>query len=109
VLSVDWVIYGALIAAALAVAGAAAFVVVRALRAWRDFKRARRHLARELERIAEAGDRTAAAAERAGDTAELTAALGRLRVTLARFAVLRSAVDEANDAFAGFTALYPRK
>jgi len=109
VLFVDWAVYGALIAAALAVGGAAAFVVVRGLRAWRDFKRVRRTLVRELERVAEAGERTAAAAERAGDTAELTAALGRLRVTLARFAVLRSAIDEVSDSVAGFTALYPRK
>ena len=105
----DWAIYGVLIAAAFAVGGAVAFVVVRALRAWRDFKRVRRTLVRELDRIAEVGERTAAAAERAGDTAELTAALGRLRVTLARFAVLRSAVDEATDAAGGVTAVYPRK
>jgi Flp pilus assembly protein TadB len=109
VLPVNWAVYGALIAAALAVAGATAFVVVRALHAWRDVKRARRQLTRELDRIAEAGERAAAAAERAGDTTELAAALRRLRVTLGRFAVLRSAVDEATGAAGGLTALYPRK
>jgi antirestriction protein ArdC len=106
---VDWAVYGALITGALAVVAAAAFVVVRALRAWRDFKRFRRQLAHELEELAAAGERTAAAAERATDSAELASSLARLRVALARFAVLRSAVDEATDAFAGFTALYPRK
>ena len=105
----DWAIYGALIAASLAVAGAAALVGVRALRAWRDFKRFRRQLARELDRLAEATERTAEAAGRASDSAALTASLGRLRISLARFAVLRSALDEATDSFAGFTALYPRK
>jgi len=106
---VDWTIYGALIAGALAVLGAAGSVVVRALRAWRDFKRFRRQLSRELDMLAEATERTAEAAERASDSAELTATLGRLRISLARFAVLRSAVDEATGSFAGFTALYPRK
>lgn len=105
----DWAIYGALIAASLAVAGAGALVAVRALRAWRDFKRFRRQLSRELDTLAEATERTAAAAERAGDSAALAASLGRLRSGLARLAVLRSALDEATDSFAGFSALYPRK
>ena len=105
----DWAIYGALIAAALAVGGAAAFVGIRALRTWRDVKRLRRNVARALADLAERAERTAETAERATDSSELAAAIARLRRTLARFAVLRSAVDEATDSFAGFTALYPRK
>jgi Flp pilus assembly protein TadB len=106
---VDWAVYAALIVAGLAVAAAAAFVVVRSLRAWRDFKRFRRQLGRELDHLADAGERTAEAAERAADSAELTASVGRLRGSLGRLAVLRSALDEATGTVTRFTALYPRK
>ena len=105
----DWAAYGALIGAALAMAGAFAWLAIRTLRTWRDFKRVRRALLRELDRVAEAAERTAAAAERAGDTGELGVALARLRVTLARFAVLRAALDEATDVAAGVATFYPRK
>ena len=105
----DWAVYSALIVGALAMLGAAAFVVVRSLQAWRDFKRFRRHLARELDALAEAGERTAEAAERATDSAELTASLARLRLTLTRFAVLREALDEVTDSVTRVTAVYPRK
>ena len=107
--SVDWAVYGALVAAALAVVAAAVFVVIRSLQAWRDFKRFRRQLGRELGHLAEAGERTAAAAERAGDSAELAASAGRLRTSLGRLAILRSALDEATGTVTSFTALYPRK
>jgi hypothetical protein len=106
---VDWAIYGALIAGFLAVAGAAAFLGVRVLEAWRDLKRLRRQVARALERLAELTEATAVAAERAGDQTQLTASLGRLRVTLARLAVIRAALDEATDAFGRVVAVYPRK
>ena len=106
---VDWAVYAASIAAGLAVIAAAMFVVIRSLQAWRDFKRFRRQLGRELERLADAGDRTAKAAERAADSTELTASAGRLRGSLGRLAVLRSALDEATGTVTRFTALYPRK
>jgi Flp pilus assembly protein TadB len=106
---VDWAVYGALIAAALAVVAAAVFVLVRSLQAWRDFKRFRRQLGRELDHLAEAGERTAEAAERATDSGELAGSVGRLRRSLGRLAVLRSALDEATGAVTRFTALYPRK
>ena len=106
---VDWAVYAALIAAGLAVVAAAAFVVVRSLQAWRDFKRFRRQLGRELGHLSDAGERTAAAAERVGDSAELNASIGRLRRSLGRLALLRSALDEATGTVTRFTALYPRK
>ena len=105
----DWAVYGALIAAGLTVVAAAVFVVVRSLQAWRDFKRFRRQLARDLDQLAAAGERTAASAERATESAELTASVGRLRGSLGRLAVLRSALDEATGTVTRFTALYPRK
>lgn len=105
----DWAIYGALIVGFLAVAAAAAYLVVQALTAWRAFKRLRRHTAKELAALANAADATAHAAERATDQSRLNASLAELRVALAQFAVLRSALDEATDAFGRFTAVYPRK
>ena len=107
--SVDWAVYGALIVAGLAVVAAAVFAVVRSLQAWRDFKRFRRQLGRELDQLADAGERTAAAAERATESAELAASAGRLRHSLGRLAILRAALDEATGTVTRFTALYPRK
>ena len=105
----DWAIYGALIAGSLAVLLAAGLLAVRALQAWRTFKRARRHLAHELERLAGLAEETSRAAERAGDQAKLEASLGRLRIGLAQFAVIRSAVDEVTDAAGRVTGVMPRK
>ena len=106
----DWTIYGALILGAIALTAGAAFIAVRALRAWRDFKRFRRQLARSLQALADSADATSRTAERvAGDQTALEASLARLRVTLAQFNVLLAAVDEAGDAFRRVTAVYPRK
>ena len=105
----DWAVYAALTVAVLAVVAAAVFVCVRSLQAWRDFKRFRRQLGRELDQLADAGERTAAAAERATGSAELTASADRLRRSLTRLAILRSAIDEATGTVTRFTALYPRK
>jgi predicted nuclease with TOPRIM domain len=104
----DWAIYGALLVGALATGGAAALLVVRGLRAWRDLKRFRRQLGRELERLADLGEATTQKLEKATSTAELEESLSRLRVTLARFAVLRASLDESLDAFRRLTAVYPR-
>jgi hypothetical protein len=109
VISVEWAIWTALIAGALAVFASLGYLVVRVLQGWRTVKRFRRHLGNELERLAEAGERAAEAAARATDTTELDQSLGRLRVSLARFAVLREALDEATGAFGRLTAVYPRK
>jgi hypothetical protein len=106
---VDWAIYGALVLSVLAVAAAVAFLVVRLLQGWRSFKRLRRHLGRELERLAESAEATADKAAAATDQPRLERSLARLRVALAQLAVIRSAVDEASDAFGRITAVYPRK
>ena len=105
----DWAIYTALIVGFLAVVAAAAYFAVEALRGWRSLKRCRRHTAKELARLAQVADETSAAAARASDQSRLNASLAELRVALAEFAVLRSALDEATDAVARFTAVYPRK
>ena len=104
----DWAIYGALLVGALAMAGAIALLVVRSLRAWRDVKRFRRHLGKELDRLADLGEQTVQKLETATNTAELDEHLSHLRVTLARFAVLRASLDESLDTFRRLGAVYPR-
>jgi hypothetical protein len=106
---VDWTIYGALIGAFLAVVGAAAFLGVRVLQGWRALKRLRRHVGRELHRLADLGEQTSESLAHASDQTELAGSLARLRVALARFAVLRTALDEATATFGRIAAVYPRK
>jgi hypothetical protein len=106
---VDWAIYGALIAGSFAVAAAAGLLAVRVLEGWRSLKRLRRGLAEELQRLAALAEETSRAAERAADQSTMTASVARLRVTLARFAVLRSALDETTAAVGRITAVVPRK
>src|SRR5712671_4490855 len=95
----NWAVYGALIVGFVAATGALARLLVRALEAWRSFKRLRRGIGRELERLADLGEATADKLETATvtDTEKLETSLTRLRVDLARFAVLREALDEAQD------------
>jgi hypothetical protein len=101
----DWLVYGALIAAALAVVGALALLAVRVLQALRSFKRLRRRVFRELDRVAEKTEATAAKLDSASDSEKLDRTLARLRESLARVAVLRASWDEAT----AFTTLIPRK
>jgi hypothetical protein len=105
----NWPIYGALIVGFLAGSAALAYCIVRALDGWRALKRLRRSVGRELERLADLGEGAADKLEKATDTAQLESSLSRLRVDLARFAVLRQALDEAQDTFRRFTLVYPRK
>ena len=105
----DWAIYGALTIGFLAGTGAIALVVVRVLQAWRAFKHLRRGIAGELERLAELGEATADKLGTATDTTKVDESLSRLRVALAQFAVLRSALDEAQDVFKRLAWIYPAK
>jgi hypothetical protein len=101
----DWLVYGALIAGAIAALTAATLLAVRVLQAWRSFKRLRRHVFRDLDKVAEKAEATLDKMGAATDTAELDASIARLRRSLARLAILREAWDEATS----FTALIPRK
>jgi hypothetical protein len=105
----NWAIYGALIIGFLAGSAALAYLVVRALTGWRTFKRLRRGIGRELGKLADLGEATADKLGTATDTAELESSVTRLRVDLARLAVLRAALDEAQDTFRRFAVVYPRK
>jgi hypothetical protein len=104
----DWAIYGALIAAFLANIAAWTHLVVRALRGWRDFRRFRRHLGKELATLADHAEATVEKLETAGDTRELDESISRLRVSLARLAVLRGAIDETTGTARGYLAYVPR-
>ena len=105
----NWAIYGALVVGLLACAGAIALLAVRALEAWRAFKRLRRGIGRELERLADLGDATADKLGTATDTAKVEAGLSRLRLSLAQLAVLRHALDEAQQTFKRLAWIYPSK
>ena len=102
----DWVIYGALIASGVVLALATVRLVTQVLRTWRDFKRTRRRLVKELDRVtasAEALAEKIAAAE--GGTARAEESIARLRVSLARLKVLTDAIDEVDATFGRFAVL----
>ena len=101
----NWLIYAALAVAVVATTGGLALLAVRVLQAWRDLKRLRRHVAKELDRLADLAEQTADKIETVSDTGELDRSLASLRSSLARAAVLREAWDEATS----FTAFIPHK
>ncbi len=105
----NWAIYAALIVGVLAGAGALALLGVRALAGWRALKRLRRGVGSGLERLADLGEATADKLGAATDTAKLEASVSRLRVDLARLAILRQALDEAQDTFTRLAWIYPSK
>jgi hypothetical protein len=98
------------IALGIAVVASTAGLVVAArsgLRAWRAFRGLTRavsealgDLSRKLERLAGSMPTHAPKLQRSRT---------RLDASLARFAVLRSAIDEAQDAVSPLTLFYPRK
>ena len=102
-------VWGALAAGFAAATGGLVFFAVRALQTWRDFKRARRHLFKGLEEISTKGEQTAEKAAALGETEEMERTLARLRRSLARLAVLRGALDEAQDTFGRVLVFVPRK
>src|SRR5436190_22706419 len=81
-----WAIYGGLIVGFVAIAAAVGLLVVRLAESWREVKRLRRGLGRELNRLADLGEGTVVRTAAASDTARLEASTARLRVTPARFA-----------------------
>ncbi|HEY3577746.1 MAG TPA: hypothetical protein VGK68_07100 [Gaiellaceae bacterium] len=105
----DWAIWAALIVVGLA--GIAAFVllVVRALEAWRAVQETRRAVVGGLDGFAARAEAAANKLATADDTAELQESLGRLRLSLARLAVLREAIDEAEDTLGGVLAIVPHR
>ncbi|TML57383.1 MAG: hypothetical protein E6G22_15750 [Actinobacteria bacterium] len=99
-----WIALGVAVVAAtvgLVVAGRAG------LDAWRTFRGSMRAVSEALADLTEKLERLADSTPTHGPQLERSRA--RLTVSLARFAVLRSALDEATDAVAPLRLLYPRK
>jgi hypothetical protein len=98
------------IALAIAVVAVTVGLVVATrsgLRAWRAFRGSTRAASDALADLTAKLERLAASAPTHGPQLERSRA--RLDVSLARFAILRSALDEATDAIAPLRLLYPRK
>ena len=105
----DWAIWAALILAGLTGIAALVLLALGTRRVWRAFKKTRRAVVDGLADFAAKAETVADKVAATGDTAELQESLGRLRVSLARLAVLRAALDEAQDAFGRVTEVVPRR
>ena len=93
----DWAIWAALIAGAVALGIGIARLVTQIAGTWRQFKRTRRHLIKELDRVTAGAEAMAAKLAATEDvTGRLEASLERLRVSLARLKVLTDALDEVD-------------
>ena len=98
------------VALGIGVVAATAGLVVAAragLQAWRAFRGSMRAASDALAELSTKLERLADSAPTHGPQLERSRA--RLEASLARFAILRSALDEATDAVAPLRLLYPRK
>jgi hypothetical protein len=100
----------ALLVVVLASVAGIALLVTRALSLWRTFKAFGRAVDETLRGVESAlGRFTDKSATLGSDLPRLEAHVARLRADLARLTVLRSAVQDARDAFGRILAVYPRK
>ena len=106
----DWAIWAALIAGAVALGIGIARLVAQISGTWRQFRRTRRHLVKELDRLT-AGLETMAAKLASTETVteRLEASLARLQVSLAQLQVLRNAIDEVDEAIERRAWFVPRR
>jgi uncharacterized iron-regulated membrane protein len=103
----DWAIWAALAIAFAAGLAAAGVLAMRVRELWQSFKAVRRNVVGELDELGAKGEETAERAS-AVDTAEVQASVTRLRASLAQLAVLRQALDEAQDVFDPIAPFVPR-
>ncbi len=86
------------------------FVFLRLRLFWRSFKSFASDLDGTFQQLTGSLERLAGNAETFGaDQRKVEASLARLRRSLARAAVLRAAVEDAQDSLGRLTAVYPRK
>jgi hypothetical protein len=86
------------------------FVFLRLRLFWRTFKSFVSAMEETFQQLTGSLERLSGNAETFGaDQPKVEASIARLRRSLARAAVLRAAVQDAQDAFGRFTAVYPRK
>jgi hypothetical protein len=90
----DWAVWGALAVAICSGIVGIVLVVVRALEAVRNAKRARVRVIDRLGAINGKAELVATKVESAGDTRELQESVARLRRSLAQLAILRAALAE---------------
>ena len=100
-------VWSALAFAVVASTAGLVMAVRDGLRAWRAFRGSMRALSAALADLTEKLERLADSTPTHGPQLERSRA--RLTLSLARFAVLRSALEEATDAVAPLRLLYPRK
>jgi hypothetical protein len=100
-------VWSALAFAVVASTAGLVMAVRDGLRAWRAFRGSTRALSDALADLTEKLERLSGSMPSHGPKIERSRA--RLSVSLARFAVLRSALDEATDVVAPLRLLYPRK
>jgi hypothetical protein len=105
----DWAIWAAFVLGTAAGIAALVLFVLRSLEAWRAFRETRRAILGGLDEFAAQAEAVAEKLASADDTAELHESLGRLRLSLARLAVLRAAIDEADETFGRVLAVVPHK
>jgi hypothetical protein len=103
----DWLIYASLIAGWLAITATIVLFAIRILQAWREVRRLRRHVFRELDLVTVRVEATLERLDRVSDTGELETSVASLRVALARLAVLRAAMDEVSASVNRVTAFVP--
>jgi hypothetical protein len=96
----------ALIVGLVAVVGSTAFVVVRAIAVWRDFRGFSRTLGAELGRFTDSLERLEAFEP---DTERLTTVVARMEASRERLSVLTGALGRVQGQWAGVTAIYPKK
>jgi hypothetical protein len=105
----DWAIWGALTLVVVAGIAALVLLVMRSLEAWRALQETRRAVGGGLAGFAARAEAVADKLATADDTVELQESLGRLRLSLTRLAVLRAAIDEADETLGRVIAVVPHK
>ncbi|HEU5243605.1 MAG TPA: hypothetical protein VFU33_04320 [Gaiellaceae bacterium] len=106
----DWAIWAALILVVAAGTASLTLLARRSLTAWRAFKDVGPEILHGLDGFTAKAEAVADKVAAAGDaTVEVQESLGRLRISLARLAVLRDALDEADQMLGSVAAAFPRK
>jgi hypothetical protein len=89
------------------VVGSSAFVVVRSIALWRDFRAFSRVLGGELGRFTDSLERLAAFEP--PDTERLTTAVARMKASRERLSILTAALGRVQGQWSGLVAIYPKK
>jgi hypothetical protein len=97
----------ALVVALVAVAGGAAFAIVRGVALWRSFRGLMRATGGALEQLASRVD--SLGAQDPPDTEHLAASVEQLQRSTAQLSLLLNALGRVRAQWSGLLAVYPRK